>query len=381
MDMTGLPFDADGRPAAWRAGVAGPSGFTSAVDLGALAGELGSEIAAPLSAALERVTALTASGRIDRSGLDALRQEIEQARRAGMIAQQLGRLASGRVKQAPEPLNLTQQVRETLVQRSREMAARGIDVRQSLQPAQVVVDGTFLFSLLQALLDWGIAHADGRLDVKIDVQPWPVQARLTCRVSHTTTDTDSLPPANTMAWRLLEVAVQAMALELRREDMADETRVTITFPRTVNEQMEGVTSIELDESFASSLNSKPLAGSHVLVVASRRELRAMIRDALRPMGLMVDYTSSVDEAREFCQGGMPHAIIFESALGGGRFATLRRELLADVPGVSFITIGEDGSDYETSEVDGHPVTRVGREAVLTALPSALIFELSRGIEA
>lgn len=356
------------------------SAVATSLDLAALTAELGGEVAAPLTSALERINTLAATGRIDRSGLTALRLEVESARRAAMIAQQLGRLASGRVHQAPEPLNLTQHLRDALAQRSRELVARQIDLRQSLQPARVVVDGAYLFSLVQALLDWSIGCADRRLDIKLDIQPWPLQARLTCRLTHATRSADALPPADTMAWRLVEVAARAMGLELHRDDTADETRVSLVFPRTVNEQMDGVTAIELDEGFAHSINSKPLAGSHVLVLASRRELRALIRDAIRPMGLMVDYTSTVDEAREFCQGGLPHAIVFESSIGGGRFDTLRRELLAEVPALCFIAIGEDGHDYSTTDIDGHPVTRVGREAVLKALPAALIFELSRGLE-
>lgn len=377
MDMTRPEFDPGGLA---DSGSRPRAAVDTSLDLAALTAELGGEVAGPLTAALERINALAATGRIDRSGLTALRLEVESARRAAMIAQQLGRLASGRVRQAPEPLNLTQHLRDALAQRSRELVARQVDLRQSLQPARVVVDGAFLFSLVQALLDWSIGHAHRRLDFKLEVQPWPLQARLTCRLMHDTPAADDQPPADTMAWRLVEVAARAMGLELRRDDTADETRVSLVFPRTVNEQMEGVTSIELDEGFAHSINSKPLAGSHVLVLASRRELRALIRDAIRPMGLMVDYTSTVDEAREFCQGGLPHAIVFESSIGGGRFDTLRRELLAEVPSLCFIAIGEDGHDYSTTDIDGHPVTRVGREAVLKALPAALIFELSRGLE-
>jgi len=358
-----------------------PRGTRPALDLAALVSELGGEIAVPLTAALERVTALVTTGRIDRSGLTLLRMEIESARRAGMVAQQLARLASGRVPQKPETLNLTQIVRDMLAQRSREFVLRDIDLRQSLHPATVRVDGSYLFALLQALLDWGIAHTQKRLDIKIEVQPWPLQARLVCGLVRVTGDTDDLPHLDTTAWRLVDMAARAMGLDLQRNDSADDRRVTIDFPNTANELMPGVTAIELDDGFASTLNSKPLAGSHVLVVASRRELRTAIRDAIRHMGLMVDFVNSVDEAREFCESGVPHAIVFEAALGGGRFATLRRELAEEVPTLAFIAIGEDGNGYQTSAADGHLVTSVGREALVSALPAALVFELSRGIEA
>ena len=65
-----------------------------------LVSQIGAEIAAPLTAALERVNTLTSTGRIDRQSLRALREEIEAARQAGMIGQQLTRFASGRISQS-----------------------------------------------------------------------------------------------------------------------------------------------------------------------------------------------------------------------------------------------------------------------------------------
>ena len=55
-------------------------------------GALGAEIASPLTAALERINALTTTGRIDRRSLRALREEVERARQVGMASQQLARL-------------------------------------------------------------------------------------------------------------------------------------------------------------------------------------------------------------------------------------------------------------------------------------------------
>jgi hypothetical protein len=353
-----------------------------AVDATELAGDLGAEIAVPLTAALERVNVLATTGKIDRAGLAALRTEIEAARRAGMIAQQVCRLARARLRQAAERIDLSSQLRDAVAQRGREIHARGLEVRQQLRPAEVIADPSLLLSLLQALLDWSMGEARARVDLSVDVKPWPVHARLACRFAYVDPDrpeTRRAAPADTMAWRLVQQASLSMGLLLEREDRPGETRVTIEFPRTVNGQMDGVTSIELDEDYAFAPNSKPLAGCHVLVLASRREVRTLVRDAIRNMGLMVDFTTSVDEAREFCSAGLPHAIVYESAVGGHAFGQLRRELQGEVPTMAFIEIGEDGRDYESQTYDGHQITRVGRDAVMTALPSALIFELSRGL--
>jgi hypothetical protein len=156
-------------------------------------------------------------------------------------------------------------------------------------------------------------------------------------------------------------------------------QLTIEFPRTVSDQVEGVTAIELDQGFSPSLQSKPLSGSQVLVVASRRDVRVQVRDAIRNMGLIVDFVNSVDEAREFCRGGLPHAIVIESVLRGDRFNALRGEVASEDAEVVFIEIIEEGNTFEISGFGGLSMARVGRDAILTSLPSALMFELAKTV--
>src|SRR5262249_27119569 len=101
---------------------------------GELLAQVGAEIAGPLTAAIERVNALAATGKIDRQSLRALRDELDQARRAGMLGQQLARFASRRLRQSHERLQLTQMLRDVLLQRARETQARGVQLKQVLQP-------------------------------------------------------------------------------------------------------------------------------------------------------------------------------------------------------------------------------------------------------
>jgi uncharacterized protein with HEPN domain len=170
-----------------------------------------------------------------------------------------------------------------------------------------------------------------------------------------------------------------MGLPLDRQDDGSAVRLSIEFPRTANDEIEGVSTLEIDEGFAPSSNSKPLAGSHVLVIASRRELRVQIRDALRNMGLVVDFVNSVDEAGEFCRDSLPHAIVIESIQRGEKFAQLREEISNEVPDFVFIEIIEEGNTFEMSGFSGSNVARVGRDVIDSSLPSALMFELSKGL--
>lgn len=357
----------------------------------ALIAQIGSEIGFSLSSALERVTALATTGKIDRPGLKALRDEIDQARRIGMMGQQLARFASGRIRQSPEALSLTQMTRDVLMQRGREISARGIELRQSMRPIDVIADATLLHSLLQALVDWTMEHALATLEFRIDLRPWPPHARLSCHFSHrppaevdgdvVRSDVDTpIDQLDTMSWRLVQQIAWALKLGLERVDGPEGVAaVTIEFPQTVTDQLEGVTAIEIDQGFGVSDNSKPLAGTQVLVLAGRRDLRTDIREATRHMGLVVDFVSSVDEAEEFCRDALPQALIYESALAGQRFDKLRGTIEAEMPHFVFIEIAQEGNSFALSSEGERQHATLGRDAVLASLPSALIFELSRSM--
>jgi len=347
----------------------------------ALVSQIGAEIAAPLTAALERVNTLTSTGRIDRQSLRDLRLEVEAARQAGMIGQQLTRFASGRLRQSHERLQLADVMNNVLAHRGRETQARGIVLKPSLKPAEIIVDASLLFSLLNSMLDWAIANAHSQIELAIDIKQWPARAQLHCRFANRPAEEAQagLPPhgLDSLAWRLLEQTAWTMALTVERKDHAGITALLIEFPHTVSSEIEGVSALEINEGFAPSSNSQPLAGSHVLVIASRREMRLQIRDALRNMSLIVDFVNSVDEAVSFCRDGLPHAIIIESIQNGERFAAFREDISDEVPGFVFIEIIEEGSTFQMSGFDGPSIARVGRDVIASSLPSALIFELSK----
>jgi CheY-like chemotaxis protein len=181
-----------------------------------------------------------------------------------------------------------------------------------------------------------------------------------------------------MHWRLLQQTARAMGLPLDRVIEPGVTTLVLEFPHTVNESMLGASAVEIDEGFATSMNTKPLAGSHVLVVARRRDVRVQVREALRDMGLIVDFVSSIEEAVDFCRDGLPHAIVVESVLCGDRFSELRQDIAAEVPEFVFIEIIEDSQAFEMSGVSPVGMARVGRDVMAQSLPSALLFELARG---
>ena len=361
------------------------------LDPQALVAQLGSEVATHLSSALERVTTLTATGKIDRAGLRALRDEIDRARRAGIMGQQVVRLGNGRVQLANERLDLTGLLREALRQRGREIDARGIEVRQELTAAEVMSDTTLLFSLLQTTLDWSFEHAVSRIDLALNIQNWPAHACLTVAYAFQPPDeVDSAPGRktqadearlSTMSWRLLQQTAGVLGLLLHRKETPGKTELKLEFPQTLAPRLNSVQKVEAEVIESQGNNSQPLAGRHVMVLAARREVRNVVRAALRPMGLMVDFVTSVEEAQQLCTDGLPHAVIYEAAIAGDHFERLRAEMLAEVPTLVFVRIAEQGKAFEVLNLGGRQFASVGRDAIMTALPEALTFELSRAEEA
>jgi hypothetical protein len=92
---------------------------------------------------------------------------------------------------------------------------------------------------------------------------------------------------------------------------------------------------------------------------------------------MIDYVTSVAAAREFCGGGLPHAVLHEAALDGEHFEDWRQEVLARVPSMSFIQITELGKAFEVVNVGGRQFASLGRDGIIESLATALVFELAR----
>lgn len=367
-----------------REAVNGSCGSLESPDWQGLVSAFGAEIASPLTAALERINTLTTTGRIDRRGLRALREEVERARQIGMASQQLARLASGRVRQSHERVDLAQTLAGVLTHRSRDIEARGVNIawQPAVKPVEILIDAPLLFSLLNTTLDWALACARSDIALHIDFKPWPAHARLSCRFAHRPVDQldDGAPTPGEVSlldsvhWRLLQQTALTLGVACERGIGAGGTALGFEFPRTVNEAMAGVSMVELDDGFSSSLHSRPLAGSHVLVIAERRELRTQLRDTLRNMGLLIDCVDSVAQAADFCRDGLPHAVIIDSPLCDERYAALRSGITAEVPRFAFIEITEGGAVTQHGVSDG--VNRVSRETIAQTLPAALLFELS-----
>ncbi len=350
--------------------------------------QLGAEIAGPLSAALEQIQNLATTGQIDRRGLRLLRRSVDDARTAGMLGQQLSRLASGRLRLNRERQHLTQMLRSVLAQRSRETQARGVQVRQALKAVEIWADGALLFGLLNALMDWALANTHSSVDLRLDLTPWPVKARLSCRFAHRSlellgdeADTHaSAPGLDSLAWRLLEQTAITLGVLPLREQEAGITLLTLEFNQLAPDEAPPPDNTHRRlEAEAERLggNSRPLAGCQLLILSASRELRADAQSAVRHMGMLVDVVGSVAEAEQFCREGLPHALLFDAGQMSEPMLQLIADVLRDAPDFAFVEMFDGEHRTQLSTATGDGVARISRRNLADALPSLLMFELAR----
>lgn len=364
-----------------------PHDGTAGPTLGDVVARIAAEVSMPLTAALERVMALTSSGRIDRPSLQALRDEIDDARRVGLRGQQIARFASGEVQQNPERLDLAAMLRAVLDEQARQSPGHVPGAaRVVLGAAEVVGDASLVHAVLQSAADWSAAHARTAAQWRLEVQAWPVRARIMCRLAHQSADlvgADSGSPQvptfrestlDTLDWLLLQYTAHIAGVSVRRDDSPSHSNLTLEFGRTVNLTLEGATAVDLAGPDAAVPS---IAGCQVLVLAARRETRQRLREALQGQDLLIDYVSTSSAAIQYCEDGAPQMLLYESSFEGEPLRALRQRLSRLVSGVAVVEIVPQGQQCEMGDGTPDGVTRLGAEALRQMLPPVMALEMAR----
>jgi hypothetical protein len=324
------------------------------------------EVAAPLTQALDRVNDLAAGHSLSAEELQRLNEEVAHARRIGILGQQIARLASGLVRQVPEPLDLTHTLLELLNEHRQSASETSIEFHDTLANATVMGDTGLAGTMLRAMLEWCSECALTPAELRLDARPSAAQAILICRFSRRPDAMDAREP---LAWHLMQFAADAMGVKLKLDTSNTQTTLTVLFERLVL----------MPEANAqtSSSDARLLAGRQVLVMAPNRDIRNQVRMAVQGLDLMVDYVTSVDAARDYCADGLPHAVVYASTLAGAPLDRLRRSLLGDAGAPPFIEIAAQGHGFEPVAPGDTAIAKVGIDGLAQALPAALIIELSR----
>lgn len=344
-----------------------------------LAGQLGLEIASPLASALDRVITLTTTGKIRRTSLTALRDEIEQALRAGTAAQELCHLMHQSARQRPDRVDVAAALRQTLVRMRGPNAADELRVLGSVASPLATTDPALAGRLMTAVAQWALYRGSSAAQWTVEAGRLQTEARVTCAV-RLRSDERGDDGRTTMDWRLVETLSETLGTRLLRHDDAGLATLVIEFPRTASaHSIEGMVVEELDPDEAAALYAKTVAGTSLLIVAGRRETRDIVQEAVKPLGLISDFARSVDEAREFCDSGLPHAIVYEPTVRGVPFEPLRIKLMAQAPSLAMVEIHDEERD-ENILNEIRPRPRAKRHSLKRDLPALLMNELSRALQ-
>lgn len=354
-----------------------------------LAGQVGAEVAAALSSALERVEQMARTGRIGRPALQSLQDELTRARQVAMLGQQVHRLAAGQVRQTPETLDLPEVLREVLVQRRAAAAARGLELRQVLQPATVSADPALLGALLTNLLDWALAHCRAQtVTLTAGMNPWPVHGVLQCRFAWRAPDRlgpeaelaheverqahgDAL---DTVAWRLVEQAAAAMGVQLLRADSAWQVDLALHFAEAPRRWPRLVDALD-DGGASARLRAQPLAGTRVLAHVRRPDVLHVVHEATTGMGLMLDHVGSLADLQACAQAVQPDVLLIDER--GSEVDRVLAALQAGAGGPALVQVAESFRGLEISSGPRREILRVARDTAMRDLPAALSYALMR----
>ncbi len=295
----------------------------------ALISGLGAEVAAPLTAALQRVTALAVAGSIDRASLRALHEELAQARRVAIMAQQLARLHAG-VRLNPEVVDLGALLDDLVAQRGRDAAERGVSLRVARAPgvgsASMVTDAALAHTLIAAVLDWGLELARSALLWRIELAHDGRPVRLSCHFAHHCAHRANGPAElDTTSWRLVQACAQALGAPCERIDAPGSSRVNLAFHA-------------LPEQARPPPAPAPvlLGRRHVLALCAGQALRAEVTQALHGSDAVLDFVDTLAQAQRLCHAALPHALLYEASAACAGLARLRQEIVTEWPG--FITV-------------------------------------------
>ena len=335
---------------------------------------LADQVTEGVSALQNTIDLLLSKERITRQEHRALSVPVERLKVAGLSTQQINRFYGGRIRQSHEKVDMAHLVEGVLQERKNELNVLGIELRRKLKPVEVLVDPTVAYTLVNAVLDWGLPFGN-RIDVRVDMNAWPKHARLQVRVS-----SDGVPPSSTammdsLSWVLIrQIAMTAGGIEIERTTTDEGVSFTAMFTRTV-QAVDGISAVELSDDHSSMFKS--LSGIYVLTVSPTLQIRADVRDALREIGVMSDSVVDFEQARQAVRSRMPNLIILDAEIKGEAFDVFRRELLREVFEFPFVEISPDDSSFDMSGFGEFSMAKVGRGNIREALGTAVMFELAK----
>ena len=332
---------------------------------------------------------MVGAGRMRRAEAKALSDALYRMRDTSLRAQQITRLASGRIRQARDRVELAELIRELLDSRREEFAAANANVHSMLSPVDVLLDPPVAVSLVNNAVDWGMSFSK-EVTLTLETPVWPAPAKLLVRVATPPRTTGPVPGQHTgtwgtkergrrlndgLHWMLLRQMAASANLTVTRSGVDGAAILTIEFPKTFLSS-DGLSSVELfgEESPGATL----LVNAWVLVIAGDDRLRTTATDTLRHAGIGVKSVPSLAEARLLAASSKPNALVVETkVIGTADFSAFKTEVMGQGGSCPVVEITERAPSFQSSGFQGFEVVKVGREQIKKDLGPTVLFELAK----
>jgi hypothetical protein len=333
---------------------------------------------------------MVGAGRMRRAEAKALSDALYRMRDTSLRAQQITRLASGRIRQARDRVELAELIRDQLESRAEEFAAANVDVRSVLAPVDVLLDPPVAVSLVNNVVDWGLSFSK-QITLTLETPVWPAPARLLVRVATPARNAQPAPGQHTgtwgtkergrrlndgLHWMLLRQMAASANLTVNRSGADGAAILTIEFPKTFL-SAEGVSSVELFEDDSAGATS--LLNAWVLVIAADNGLRATAMDTLRHAGIGVKGVASLADARTLVADGKPNTLVVATDTMGADFNAFKTEVMGQGGSCPVVEITDRAPSFHNSGFQGFEVAKVGREQLKKDLAPTVLFELAKAV--
>lgn len=332
---------------------------------------------------LRALNYLVGAGRLRRSEAKALSDAMHQLRGTSLRAQQITRLAGGRIRQARERVDLADLVRHVLHERAAEVEAAGVAISSELESVDVLLDPPVAISLVNALLDWAMSFSK-QIHLVLSPDGFAGPAQLRVRVA-------TPPPAHAthpngvgwtvrprgrrlndgLHWMMLRQIAASASLEVARTREDGAALLTIDFPNTFL-SADGLACLDLTDPSGSTA---PLRETWVLVVAGDAQVRQESVDALRKMGIDALPAADLAQARAVMRENRPNVLVTGYDVPPEETARFRQEVLGGEERCPLVEITRDLPSFHLNGFDRFETPKVGRDQLTAELPPTVLFEL------
>jgi hypothetical protein len=331
---------------------------------------------------------LVGAGRMRRAEAKALSDALYRMRDTSLRAQQITRLASGRIRQARDRVELAELIRELLDSRREEFAASNVDVQAALSPVDVLLDPPVAVSLVNNVIDWGLSFSK-QVTLTLETPVFPAPARLLVRVTTPPRPAAPQPGQHTgtwgtkergrrlndgLHWMLLRQMASSANLTVTRSGADGAAILTIEFPKTFLSS-EGLSSVELFEEDSPAATS--LLNAWVLVIASDARLRSTALETLKRSGIAARGAATLADARLAVTTSKPNTLVVASEVMTADFTAFKAEVMGQDGSCPVVEITERPPSFHNSGFEGFEIAKVGREQLKKDLGPTVLFELAK----